>query len=55
MSSSDTAALLSTEPKDSAEVAGLVYVTDAEPGLTRRRRGTGFSYHQPYGTLVSDA
>ena len=55
MSSSDTAALLSTEPKDSAETAGLVYVTDAEPGLTRRRRGPGFSYHHPDGTLVSDA
>lgn len=55
MSRSSTAALLSTEPEDSADLAGLVYVTDADPGFTRRRRGTGFSYHDPDGDLVSDA
>jgi DNA topoisomerase-1 len=52
---SDTAALLSVEPQASAEVAGLVYVTDTEPGITRRRRGTGFSYHDPDGTLIDGA
>jgi DNA topoisomerase-1 len=51
----DTAELLSPSPEDSAEAAGLVYVTDAEPGLTRRRRGRGFSYHDPDGGLVADA
>jgi len=55
MSRSSTAALLSTEPEDSADLAGLVYVTDADPGLTRRRRGKGFSYHDPGGDLVADA
>lgn len=31
---------------------GLRYVTDDMPGITRRRRGRGFSYHQPDGKLV---
>ncbi len=53
--SPDTDALLSTDPQDTAEAAGLVYVTDREPGVTRRRRGKGFSYHTPDGALVSDA
>ena len=47
--------LLSTDPQDAAEVAGLVYVSDAEPGIARRRRGRGFSYHHPDGDPVSDA
>ena len=29
--------------------AGLVYVSDREPGITRRKRGRGFSYHLPGG------
>ena len=44
-----------TAPEQSARRAGLVYVTDAEPGLRRVRRGKGFSYHAPDGALVSDA
>jgi DNA topoisomerase-1 len=34
--------------------AGLRYVSDATPGITRRRRGQGFSYHRPDGSLVDD-
>ncbi len=37
-----------------AEDAGLRYVSDAAPGITRRRRGQGFSYHRPDGSLVDD-
>jgi DNA topoisomerase-1 len=33
---------------------GLRYVDDARPGLSRVRRGRGFSYHRPDGALVSD-
>ena len=33
---------------------GLRYVDDARPGITRVRRGTGFSYHHPDGSLVAD-
>jgi DNA topoisomerase-1 len=37
-----------------AEVVGLVYVSDEEPGIRRVRRGKGFSYHEPDGTVVPD-
>src|SRR6266702_8887304 len=34
--------------------ANLVYSTDAEPGLSRARRGRGFVYRRPGGRLVRD-
>jgi DNA topoisomerase-1 len=37
-----------------AEEAGLIYVSDSGPGLSRRRRGKGFSYHDADGVLVRD-
>jgi len=37
-----------------AETAGLTYVTDAVPGITRKRAGTGFAYYAPDGTLIRD-
>lgn len=39
---------------DAARAAGLVYTSDERPGLTRRRRGRGFSYHHPDGSLLDD-
>ena len=38
-----------------AEAAGLRYVTDDRPGITRRRSGRGFSYQAPDGTAIRDA
>ncbi|MBW3578018.1 MAG: DNA topoisomerase IB [Actinobacteria bacterium] len=38
----------------SAELAGLVHVCDDQPGITRRGRGRGFSYHDPDGGLIRD-
>lgn len=35
--------------------AGLVYVSDDQPGLIRQRRGKGFSYHDADGARVADA
>ncbi|MCD2178133.1 DNA topoisomerase IB [Rhizobium sp. C1] len=35
--------------------AGLVYVSDREPGITRRKRGKGFSYHLPGGEALNAA
>ena len=32
---------------------GLRYIDDARPGIRRVRRGRGFSYHHPDGSLVS--
>jgi DNA topoisomerase-1 len=42
-----------SEAELAAEEAGLRYVTDAEPGIRRRRRGRGFSYHAPDGSLLN--
>jgi DNA topoisomerase-1 len=35
-----------------ALAAGLRYVSDREPGLSRRRAGKGFTYHAPNGARV---
>ncbi|WP_379654197.1 DNA topoisomerase IB [Pseudoxanthomonas sp. UC19_8] len=40
---------------DVAKLAGLVYVSDAEPGYSRRRAGKGFGYRDPEGRAVRDA
>src|SRR5215213_4064283 len=32
------------DPREAAESAGLVYVSDEEPGIRRRKSGTGFTY-----------
>ena len=39
-------------PDDHAAAAGLVYVSDDEPGLTRLRCGTGFTFRFPDGQTV---
>jgi DNA topoisomerase I len=38
-----------------AERAQLRYVSDDEPGIARRRRGKGFSFHLPDGNGIDDA
>lgn len=40
---------------DPACPPGLVYVSDADPGIRRRRRGTGFGYTGPDGRPVAAA
>jgi DNA topoisomerase I len=37
-----------------AEVAGLTYITGEEPGMTRSRRGKGFSYRDPRNRPLTD-
>jgi DNA topoisomerase-1 len=37
-----------------ARDAGLRYVTDDRPGITRRRAGKGFSYRDPFGDRITD-
>lgn len=37
-----------------ARAAGLVYVCDKQPGIRRRRRGKGFSYHGADGQRIAD-
>jgi len=42
------------EPSDSAQAAGLRYVTDTMPGIERKRAGKGFTYVRPDGTRLTD-
>jgi len=39
----------------SAQAAGLVYVSDDDPGIARKRAGERFSYRAPDGAAVRDA
>jgi DNA topoisomerase I len=39
---------------DKQAPAELVYVSDKDPGISRVRRGRGFSYHRPDGGLLRD-
>jgi DNA topoisomerase I len=43
-----------TDPAESAKMAGLRYVNDAQPGIYRRRRGKGFQYNDAEGKAVRD-
>lgn len=44
----------SRTPGQIARSAGLVHVSDEEPGIRRVRRGRGFSYHTASGKLIED-
>jgi DNA topoisomerase-1 len=40
------------DPVAAAEIAGLIYVSDEEPGIRRRRAGKGFTYKDPDGRTI---
>lgn len=42
------------DPRDAAESAGLLYVSDETPGIRRRKAGKGFTYTKPNGETVRD-
>ena len=42
------------EAADSAREAGLRWVSDQDPGISRTRRGEGFGYFHPDGSRVTD-
>jgi DNA topoisomerase-1 len=42
------------DPRDAAETAGLIYVSDEEPGIRRKKSGKGFTYLRPDGKKVED-
>src|SRR4051812_32792928 len=46
---------LKPTPMAMAKAAGLRYVSDTQPGYTRRRRGRGFTYYDWKGNIVNDA
>jgi DNA topoisomerase-1 len=45
---------MSIEAEGVARGTGLRYVTDADPGIRRRRAGRGFTYLKPDGTRLGD-
>jgi DNA topoisomerase I len=51
----DLAEIDPDDPKAAAAAAGLRYVSDEAPGIRRRRRGKGWSYHDPQGELIREA
>jgi DNA topoisomerase-1 len=42
------------DPRDAAESVGLLYVSDEEPGIRRKKSGKGFTYLKPGGAKVED-
>ncbi|TZG25771.1 DNA topoisomerase IB [Sphingomonas montanisoli] len=61
MSATDASAISAAEEagtivdaQDAAEQAGLLYVTDAKPGISRHPAGKGFKYRLPNGKPVTD-
>jgi len=42
------------DPVATAQEAGLRYVTDERPGITRRRAGKGWAYHDADGQRITD-
>jgi DNA topoisomerase-1 len=44
-----------TDPADAARLTGLRYVSDEQPGIARRRCGTGFTYVDGRGTVRDPA
>jgi DNA topoisomerase-1 len=53
-SSAARAEITATDPSQSAKAASLVYASDAEPGIARRRAGKGFRYVDADGGKVTD-
>jgi DNA topoisomerase-1 len=45
-------AAVSPDPIESAKAASLRYVTDDQPGISRRRRGASFQYIDPAGKVI---
>jgi DNA topoisomerase-1 len=42
------------DPEQAALDAGLRYVSDLAPGITRKKKGKGFSYQRADGSVISD-
>jgi DNA topoisomerase-1 len=53
-SAAELIATLYDDPQECARIAKLRYVTPDEPGLTRVRRGRGFTYKDAQGATVVD-
>lgn len=45
---------LTRSERDAAKTAGLIYVTDLDPGIRRKRAGKSFTYVNDAGTRIKD-
>lgn len=54
MAAEDALSEIAVDPRDAATEAGLRYVDDGMPGLTRRRSGKGFRYLDAKGAAIRD-
>lgn len=45
---------LPKDPEEAAEEAGLRYVSDEQPGYTRKKKGDGFEYFDTTGKRITD-
>lgn len=43
-----------TEHQEAATAAGLQYVTDGQPGISRKRVGKGWAFYGPRGKRIAD-
>jgi DNA topoisomerase I len=50
----DELAVAIADPREAAEQAGLVYVSDEQPGIRREKVGDAFAYFKPNGEPVTD-
>lgn len=55
MKEAETLAATPIDPREAAESAGLVYVSDEDRGLRRERAGDDFRYYKPSGDPLEDA
>ncbi|MEJ5989862.1 DNA topoisomerase IB [Ramlibacter sp. PS3R-8] len=54
MKDAEALAAIPADPREAAESAGLVYVSDDERGIRRERKGDGFAYFKANGAAVED-
>jgi DNA topoisomerase I len=54
MKEADALAATPVDPREAAESAGLVYVSDEERGIRRERSGDSFRYYKPSGERLED-
>ena len=52
---SDPTSSTGLDAEKAARAAGLRYALDDRPGITRKRRGKGWSYYDPRGRLIQDS
>lgn len=50
----EMASVTTADPEQSAEEAGLRYVHDSQPGISRHGAGKGFFYRSPQGDRITD-